>query len=183
MARFVSRHPGYSHGVRSEVAEVFAQGKRVIVTGLEAQFERRGVTAYEKEIGGKLLLFPGLPEDKETGANVPTDSRIGLFDSELAKRTLRWTDEDHDLVVETLRLSEMNGVQFIEVEAAKRPAPWNGYDKLENVDEIVELALATETSLNDVAAYELENRNREELLKLLADLADDLAPAEVVIEA
>lgn len=183
MARFVARHARHSVGVRSEIVEQFARGTRVIEKGLEAQFEPRGMSAYEKETAAKLLRFHGLPEDKETGTDVSPRSKMGLFDSEAAAKTFRWTQEDHDLVVETLRNDMGFGIDYVEIETPKRPAPWAAYDKLEDEDRIVETALEIEAPLADVLAYERENLNRPGLVKTLEDLlAGETEPA-VVIEA
>lgn len=184
MARFVSRYGKYSHGVREEIAEQYARGTRIIQRPLEAQFDERGLTDFEKETAAQRLSFHGLPEDKETGHDVSPYSRLSLFDSEQARKHFRWTDEEHDLVVETLRESGMNGIEFIEVDQPKRPAPWNGYDNLTDAEQIIELAIATETPIADVLAYELENQKREEVIAALEELgADDETDDEVVITA
>lgn len=184
MARFVSRYAKYSHGVRDEIAEQFSRGTRIVERGLEAQFDTRGLTDYEKETAAKALSFHGLPEDKETGRDVEVFSRISVFDSERAAKQLRWTSDEEALVVETLRESERNGLDYVEVTQPKRPAPWNGYDKLTDIEQIVELTIATETSPADVIAYERENENREDLIAELEQLdATDPADDEVVITA
>lgn len=183
MARFVSRYAGYSHGVREEIAEQFSRGTRIIQRSLEAQFDRRGLTDYEKELAARELSFHGLPEDKDTGENVSPMSRLSLFDSEQAQKHFRWTDEEHDLVVQTLRESERLGLDYIEVAQPKRPAPWSGYDKLTDVDQIVELTIATETSPADVIAYERENEDREEVIAALEALLEPAGDEEIVIDA
>lgn len=184
MARFVSRYAKYSHGVRDEISEAFSRGTRIVEKGLEAQFDQRGLTDFEKETGAKELSFHGLPENKETGQNVPATSRLSLFDSAKTAKQLRWTPDEEKLVVDTLRESDRYGLDYIEVSQPKRPAPWNGYDKLTDIEQIVELTIATETSPADVIAYERENDNREDLITELEQLgATDPADDEVVITA
>lgn len=184
MARFVSRYAKYSHGVRDEIAEQFSRGTRVVEKGLEAQFDQRGLTDFEKETAAKQLSFHGLPENKETGQNVPGTSRLSLFDSAKVAKEKRWTPAEEALVVETLRESDRYGLDYIEVAQPKRPAPWNGYDKLTDIEQIVDLTVATETNVADVIAYERENENREDLIAELEQLGStDPADDEVVITA
>jgi hypothetical protein len=182
LARFVARYARYSHGVREEIAEAFARGTRVIQKSLEAQFDPRGLTDFEKETAAQTLSFHGLPKDSETDSDVSPMSRLSLFDSEEAQKHYRWTDEEHDLVVDTLRTSDRNGLDFIEVSAPKRPAPWNGYDKLTDAKQIVELTLATETPVENVLAYERENEDREDVIAALEEIHEPSDDA-VVIDA
>lgn len=183
MARFVSRYGRYAHGVREEIVQQFPRGTNVIQRGLEAQFEPDGLTDYEKEQAVERLNFHGLPEHADTAVDVSPVSRLSLFDSELAKKNFRWTDEEHDLVVETLRESDRLGLDYIEVDAKTRPVPWNGYDNLTDADRIVELALATETSITDVLAYERENQDREDVIAALEESLDPAERDSVVIDA
>lgn len=177
----------YSVGIRSTVVEHYATGQqKTVIEGLEAQFENKGLTDQEVEIGLKTFNWPGLPEDRETGTLVSPISHLSVFDSESARKQYGWSDEDENLVVQTLRSNSGLGREFIEVEVPKAPAPWAGYDKLESADKIAEIALATETKLADVIAYELENRDREDVIDVLRDLLDSddsEAESKVVIEA
>lgn len=183
MARFVARYRAYSHGVREEIAEQFARGTRVIQRSLEAQFDPRGLTDFEKESALEQLHFHGLPKDRDTDVNVSGMSRMSLFDSEAAQKHFRWTDEEHDLVVQTLRESDRLGLDYIEVATPKRPAPWNGYDKLTDPEQIVELTIATETSVENVLAYERENENREDVIAALEEVLEPSKDDTVVIDA
>lgn len=184
MSRFIARYGKYSHGIRSEVAEQFAQGTRVIVRGLEAKFDTRGVTEYEKELALKNLSFHGQLEDRIEGGKVSPVSRISVFDSRATQEHLEWTDEEHDLVVEKLRKSPMNGVEFFEAEEPRRPAPWNGYDELEDVDRILTAVEVTGVDPAGVIAYERENADREEVIEALEDLVgNDETEPDVTINA
>lgn len=183
-ARFVSRYRAYSHGIRDEDSELTSRGRRVVERGLEAQFDPRGLTDYERETAASLMSFHGIPEDKESGRDVDVRGILSLFDSAKAKKHFKWTDEEEKLVVQTLRESERCGIDYVEVVQPRRPAPWGGYDKLTDVEQIVELAVATETPIGDVLAYERDNLNREDLIAALEELgATDPADGEVVITA
>ena len=188
MARFVSRYAAYSHGVREEISELTPLGRRVLQRSLEAQFDPRGLKDEEKQEAARRLSFHGLPESPDTaslefGVDLSPFSRLSLFDSEKAQKHFKWTDEETDLVVETLRDSEMNGIEFVEVTPVRAKAPWASYDKLVDAEQIVELAIATETPIADVIAYERENQNREDLLVALRDLLDDEQGDEVEDES
>lgn len=183
MARFVSRYAKYSHGVREEIVQQFSRGTQIVQGGLEARFDPLGLTEYEKEQALERLAFHGLPEHSDTAIEVSPVSRLSLFDSEAAKKELRWDDEEHDLVVETLRASDRNGLDFIEVDAALRPAPWNTYDNLTDPEKIVELATEIGVPITDVLAYERENENREDVVTALEEALDPADTSAVVIDA
>lgn len=186
MARFVSKFANYSHGVRTAIEEHIAPGQvRLVVAPLEAKFESsvNNLTDYEVEVGQEKLSFTGLPEDRDTESLIHPRSRMSCFDSEQSRKQYRWTDQDHDLVVETLRESPMNGVEFVEVSEPARPAPWKGYDKLQSASKIVEIAQATESDLTEVLAYERENEAREDVIAALEEAlgsADRVEQPEVI---
>lgn len=184
MARFVAKYAGYVHGVRSEVLEHYATGQsKVLVRGLEATFNTRGLTDFEVEVGLTKLAHLGLAEDRDTEEHVSARSRLSLFDSEAASLENGWTDEEHDLVVRALRSSSENGLAYLEVETPRRPAPWSAYDSVTDVDRIIELIEATGSDPAYVAAYERENANRPEVLEAIEALGVDSSADEVVIEA
>lgn len=182
----MSRFAAYSHGVRPPEVEYDVKGReRVIARGLEAQFEQHG-PPLEHEIQEALstFLFTGLPEDRDTEQHVSPISRLSVFDSEATAKQNGWSQEEHDLVVETLRESPQYGADFIEVGALKAKAPWNGYDKLSDPLKIAEAVELTGVNVADVIAYERENRARDEVLTLLEDLLDTVEDeTSVVIEA
>lgn len=175
----------YTHGVREEVAEIFARGSRVIQKGLEAQFEPGGLTEEDVEIALSQLHLHGLPQDRETGAEVSGRSRLSLFDSEKYAKQHKLTDEEHDLIVTTLRESDRFGLDYIEITPQPAALPWNGYDNIDDAEKIVDLAVATETSIETVLAYERENKNRPQVIKALEQEleAQDAEEKPVVINA
>ncbi len=184
MARFVAKYAKYSVGIRDAEVEHFATGREhVIQRGLEAQFEQGEASDYEVEIAVKSFSFTGLPEDREVGGNVHPRSRVGSFDSEVAKKRLEWTEEEHELILKELRSSDSYGVEFIEVEVPRRPAPWGGYDKLTDSEKVVDIAIATETDLAEVLAYERENLDRADVVSALESLLDEEPPRAIEIEA
>lgn len=182
MARFISRSPKFSAGVRGEIREDFATGQhRIVQTALEARFDRRVPTDYEKEIGAAHFSFPGVPEDRDTRTDVSPFSRISGFDSEQARVQNGWTEDEETLVVESLRSHPQYGSMLLEVEEPRRPAPWAGYDALAP-DRIALAVQATGVDVREVIAYEQENENREAVLADLELLLED-EPSPVTVEA
>ena len=184
--RFVAKIRNYSHGVRDEEFEfVAAPGgrmeKRITQRGLEAQFSPRGLTAYEIEQGKTQLQHKGLPEDKDTRIEVQPTSRLSFFDSEVAQRENRWTDEERDIVEQALLNSTAHGQEFIYVPTPARPEPWPGYDKL-SVDQILEAINlgVVDVDYNEVVAYERENAARDELITELT--ADPELEQETIVQ-
>jgi hypothetical protein len=170
LARFAARFSKYSHGVRSAEVEHYATGReKVIAPGLEAQFEVLGVTNEDYREALEHLTFTGLPFDIETESVVEPRSRLAVFDSRQAQQLHRWSEDDHDLVVKTLRESPMLGVEFIELSSAAIQAPWKGYDDVETPEEIISLIKATGSDAGQVIAYERENANRPEVIDALVD--------------
>ncbi len=183
--RFVSKIRNYSHGVRDEESEFVAAAggrmqKRIVVRGLEAQFEGRGLTPYEQEQGIRQLNHNGLPEDRDTRVDVSPLSRLSVYDSEKAQREQGLTDDERELIEQRLLASIDHGREFIYVPSPVRPEPWPGYDKL-TAEQIID-GLNTglvQVELDDVIAYERENENRTEILEALS--ADTSVPQDVTV--
>lgn len=177
MARFVSQHRNFNHGVRNaKEAHLGPDGKMVPETrALDAQFSPDLRTDEDLAFALSTFNFRGLPI-YESGEEVGASYRVSVFDSEVAKLQLGWTDEEEALVVDTLRNSGMIGQAFAELVPEPAAKPWNGYDDVEDADRILELALAIGADLDKVLAYETENKNRPEVtatLKIAITEADE----------
>lgn len=172
--RFISKIRNYSHGIRDEESEFVAAAggrmqKRITLRGLEAQFEGRGLTAYEQEVAIRELTHKGLPEDRDTRVDVSPLSRLSVYDSEKAQRELGFSDEEREIIEQTLLNSLENGKAYVHVPTPARPEPWPGYDTL-SAEQIID-GLNTglvQVELDDVIAYERENENRIEILEALS---------------
>jgi hypothetical protein len=183
MARFVSSHRNYSHGVRGHVpAHLGPDGKMVPEqTELSANFTPDLRNEEDTALALASLQFRGLPIF-EDGRPVAPNFRISVFDSEIARLQNGWTEDDEALVVETLRARGPIGVMYIEVVPAAAPKPWNGYDNAEDAEKIVELAVAIDADLEKVLQYERENKARPEVIAAL-DAAIDAAGEIIVASA
>lgn len=165
MARFVSFGRRYAHGIRGEVSEPTQFGRNMLVRPLFAQFSEDGRTDYDVEVGAKMLLPHGLPEDSIEGGEIDPRSQMGVFDTEETGRVQQWTEDEKDLVAETLRNSLEYGRSFVEVLHSE---PFAGYDTMspENILQVIDAGFAIDYPT--AIAYERENLNREELIVELA---------------
>jgi hypothetical protein len=183
MARFVSSHRNYSHGVRNGVPAHLGPDGRMVPeqTELSADFTPDLRTDEDTALAMASLQFRGLPIF-EDGRPVPPNYRISVFDSEVAKLKNGWTDEDEEQVIEALRHGGPIGTMYVEVLPVAAEKPWNGYDELTDADRIVELALAITADLTKVAQYERENKARADVLAAL-DAAIAAAGETIVVSA
>lgn len=183
MARFVSFGRRYAHGIRSEISEPTQFGRHTIVRPLFAQFSEDGRTEYDVEYGVKMLRPHGLPEDSIEGGEIDPRSQMGVFDTEETGRAHQWTSEEKAIVIETLRNSPENGVNFVEVLHSE---PFAGYSTMtaENILQAIDAGIAVDYEM--AIAYERENENREDLIaELMARSVQNLELVEqpVTIDA
>lgn len=183
MARFVSQHRNFSHGVRNHApAHLGPDGKMVPeVSALEAKFTPDLRNDDDLAFALSTFNFRGLPI-YETGKPVAPSYRISVFDTEVAKLQNGWTDDDEDLVIKILRESSMHGSAFAELVPEPVAKPWNGYDDVTDATRILELAVGINADLAKVAQYERENKNRPDVLAALKT-ALDKAEEIIVVSA
>jgi hypothetical protein len=168
MARFVSPHRNYSHGVRSErAAHLGPDGVMVPeVSRLSADFTPDLRTDEDIALAKSTFTFRGLPI-WENGQTVDPTYRISVFDSEVAKMQNGWSDADEAEVVEALRHNGPIGTMYVEFVPVAPEIPWPGYDDLSDVERIVDLAVGINADLDKVLAYERVNQDRPEVLAAL----------------
>jgi len=183
MARFVSSHRNYSHGIRNHVpAHLGPDGKMVPEqTELSADFSPDLRNDEDTAVALASLKFRGLAIF-EDGRPVQPHYRISVFDSEIARLRNGWTDEDEAEVIEALRTRGPIGTMYVEVLPVAAEKPWNGYDNLKDADKVVELALAIDADLVKVAQYERENKARAEVIAAL-EAAITAAGETIVVSA
>lgn len=183
MARFVSPHRNYSHGVRSEVeAHLGPDGVMVpYQRHLSADFGPDLRTDEDLNLAKSVFTFRGLPI-YENGQPVDPAFRVSVFDSEVAKLQNGWTDEEEAMVVEALLHNGPIGQMYVEVVPTPAEKPWNGYDELEDAARIAELAVAINADLEQVIRYEAENANRFYVLEALEAAKAD-ADETIIVSA
>jgi hypothetical protein len=181
MARFVSPHRNYSHGVRAEkLQRLGPYGEHLPAEkALEAQFGPDYRSDEDLALAKSTFKFRGMPI-YENGQPVDPAYRVSVFDSERTKLQNGWTDEEEALVVDALRHNGPIGKMYIEVVPATVDKPWNGYDNLEDAYRIVELALDIDADLAQVIAYEEQNSNRDRVLEALKAAVDGQAETIIV---
>lgn len=175
---------------RSEDPGLFdTQGRQVSQKQrkMVAQFWRGGAPDWVIEEAQKRFKFQG------RGDGEPIAMLIGVFDSAVAAKAHRWTEEEHDAVVCHLRDNE--NPKWIVVEQPKVPAPWPTYDRLvvqgqrtwEKVAaQNLETAEATGIPLESLVAYERQNRCDERILAAYEQAvreAEEALPADELVEA
>lgn len=153
--------------------------RRNLVTrvGVDAQFRTGDFTDQEKAVAVSRFRFNGIPVDEYTQLPVDPSYRISTFDT----NDQGWDEETKEWAEGFLMNHPQHGSDFVLVEIAKRQAPWQGYDSLA-ADRVVDLVTATGSDVEDVIAYEKENKNRKTLISALEEL---LTPSEgeVVVSA
>lgn len=132
---------------------------------LVAQFTRGGAPAWVVDEASKRFDFKGRAQDE------PIAMMIGVFDSAETARRYKWTDDEHDAVVCHLR-DTPNPYWFIAEQPRVAP-PWPTYEALaiqgqrtwEKVAaQNLATAEATGIPLDDLIAYERQNRNDDRIL-------------------
>jgi hypothetical protein len=168
VARFVSPHRNFAHGVRGGVPTHLGPDGVMVPeqTELIAEFTPDLRTDVERDLALSTFVFRGMPI-YENGQPVDPTYRISVFDSEIAKLQNGWTDSDEQEVVESLRHNGPIGQMYVEVLPVAADKPWNGYDDLNDTARIVDLALGIDADLSKVVQYERENANRPDVIAAL----------------
>ena len=148
--------------------------------GLRAEFLAGQGTTYENDLAKKTFKFNGLPVGEDDGLPIDPVYRISVFDS----KEQHWDEDTRKKAEKLLTESPYNGSAYIIVETPVRPAPWAGYDKIRSVKKLLELVVETGSDAEEVLAYEIENKNRPEVVEamqaILAPVPEDDA---VVVSA
>lgn len=166
-ARFVSKWGAPSVGVQHAVHEHYGTGEhRTLKRRIDANFHNVLVTDDDLAVALASFTFNGLPFDEESNSIVSPRYRVSVWDSEWAQQNEGWTDDEIDLIVESLRKDSGFGPEFVEVTVAATAAPFPGYDDL-SVEEIRQILFFTKHDPGPVVAYERENQNRLELIEAL----------------
>ena len=183
MARFVSPHRNYKHGVRRETpAHLGPDGKMVpAVRALQAEFDPDLRNDADIALAKSTFTFRGMPIH-ENGQPVNSTYRISVFDSEIMALKLGWTEEEEALVVDELRNRGPIGQMYVEVVPVPAEKPWNGYDELDDADRIVDLATAIGADLEAILQYERENANRAEVIAALQGVMAE-ADEQIIVSA
>jgi hypothetical protein len=146
-----------------------------------AKFSRGTAPRWAAELGVATFEFRRRPE------GVTPEQWLAFYDSIEDQGGRGWTDEEREAI--EAKLQSTDGVLL--VEKPKLAAPWPSYPKLlaskapgptrkQIADKITATVEELELDPRDVIGYELENKNRPEVLSALEALipGHDAAPAE-----
>lgn len=189
--RFVSWSPGFqitaSPELKQKVEQLADGSTRELRAGFICQFTPDDWTERERE-----QLYKRFPKEMTKGSRLGMDGtpinddwKISTYD------TAKIEDAELRAKVEKGLLENFdNGIHYILVESPRIPSPWGNYDEIvvrgqRTIDRVVAQICATVEDLGfdpaQVAAYERENLNRQEVLDGLAKLAEQ-EPVEETIE-
>lgn len=181
--RFVSNGAGFAIALRAEVPAVFNAAGGIVEPAkpmLEAKFDETpaGPNDYEAKValehfGDRMTGFT-VEEDEMTRTN--PRNRLGLFDSAVSQQIHNWSDKDREFVEDALMNARSYGGDFILVEEPKLPAPWPKYDDQGPVarktlaQTIADKVHQDGYEIDDVIAYEKQNRDRGDVIEALEGL-------------
>jgi len=180
--RFVSKYGRFGLQVRAHIEEAYASGlSRTTQRGLYAVFEPVGLLPDERELAVTTWSFNGLGQLEDEATTVAPDFRIGRFDSEHTAGLEGWSDEERDLVEQTLLDYCRTSLDVLLVAEPTVPAPWPNYDLYQGGTKALVRKLIDEGyDLADVLAYERTHQQRDDVILALEELlADPAALAEL----
>jgi len=205
--RFVSDKRGLSITIKPGSPEVRDPGTYAVtrqsIPDVEAEFshdlldeEAIFVAKLAKSQGGLANIdrradgsmpdspFRGLGQD-ESGKFLPVETRLAVFDSEVAQLQNGWSDELREEVEQALLGHAYRGslYQLVERQAAPASAPWSGYDSVTDPERVIEIASMTDSDLSVILAYEKSGQNRDYMVGALEREITSLGEAEVVVNA
>jgi hypothetical protein len=127
-----------------------------------AQFHRGGLTEWEEIAALESFDFSALPD----GVNPLT--RVCVFDTEgLVAHMEDGPEKDAYLEKVEKRLAHLSTLfpgEFKIIDKPASPKPWPSYDE-NSVEEIFELQALTQVDPQDIRLYEVENKNRPEVIE------------------
>lgn len=164
--RCLSPHPRYSLQVIEAEEQIVMDARHgfahlaVLKKPIVANFETGGLMAHEELEALTAFNFSGLPD----GINPLT--RVSVFDTEAYAETLNPNNRDEIVVQMEQRLRELqkdNPTQFIIVDQPRAERPWPSYDD-DGVEDVLKFQERLRISPTSVRLYELENKNRSEIV-------------------
>lgn len=183
MARFISQYRQYSLIGQTRSEMLLADGqKQLLRPGIVLDFQlggsggMGGLSPWEKQAALERFTFPGKGYDEDL------TRRLSVFDTEAAQEIFEWSDETREAMENRLRAVHSNGIDFIEVEKPRVPAPFPHFDNLSDPDEIAAKIRDLGFDVGSVIQYETENRNRADVIAALEALSVE-TPEEPLIQA
>lgn len=149
MPRYISRSPGFKKVVWRP--SEFMDERSVI-----AHFQRTGANRTDLQAGAERFGL-GLADAQRL---------ISVYDTDLEAISNVWDDEKKTKIEKTLDAGQGTDYFRLDTVAAATPKPWPTYDTMD-APTIVEAAHKIGADLDNVIAYERENRNRKSVITAL----------------
>ena len=184
--RFASKYRRYRITAREHIKMTLANGKEnVIQHGVICAFEQGGpFEAWEREQAQATFKFRGATQERDEYTPVDPTSRLSLFDTDVPHLVAQWAQMDRleGLPAGTVKAAvedflvnfRANGVEYVQLIPTPLEAPWPKYDELtihgqrkaEKVAEAhIATAAATGIALEELIAYEKQNRNDARIIE------------------
>lgn len=177
MARYVSRAQSFKKSVvkptRTLATNPATGLPEVIDTGtpLIAIFQQGGATPREVEVALARFRFKGLAEGENPAR------RISVYDTDEQARFHGWPDELKEKVEAVLDAGQ--SADYFKVEKERAVRPWPAYDDAV-AEAVVETAQVIGVPLEQVLAYETENKNRKTVVRQIEDALAEQADGVTV---
>lgn len=180
--RFAAKYGKYKRGVVSEMSEHYATGATAVIQkGVYAEFTPHGLRPHEREYVLARWSFNGLYQEMDEATTVEPDYRIGVYDSEVDQAVKHWTDDERDLIEQTLLVDD----DVLLLPRSSVQPPWPKYDDYRgSVGTLLKKLVEEGHDLETVLTYERESQNRPALVEALeAEINGDSEPAneEIVV--
>lgn len=180
-------YPRYRMNVRSEVKDRDERGMEYVKKPrLYVQFMHGGhCPDWAKQMALQKFQWRGLPYAQD-----PL-TRLGWWDDAIVQREHGWSDEDMDILRETLIKNEDRHPYMI-VEAPGMEPPWPAYDELKVqgrrnksvvTEKVLEGISVTGVDRDYVVAYEKANLNRDWLIEAVENFRPIVEDEVEVVEA
>ena len=131
-----------------------------------AEFEKQGLHPWEQVAALETFAFSGLAE------TVNPLSTLSVYDTEAQAEARNWTPEFKAQVEERLsHLATRHPGDFMVVPKPATLVPWPAYDD-QTEDEIFATFKVTGFDPDVVRLYELENKNRERIVKAMVAILE-----------
>lgn len=191
--RFISPHGAYRLVVIHDQVQFGTDNiTRTTVPGYVASFKQGLLTPFERQLARERLQFVGGVIDRQNVDGSPYDhiGLAGVFDTE-------WVEDETLRAEVEKRMLENPGCgnpsDFILVEVPKLTAPWPSYDELKPTGQRtpervaaknIETANTIGVPIEDLIAYEKQDRNHERILAVYeAELAKAPEPEDELVRA
>lgn len=173
--RFASKSQEYNRTVRQPIYTI-VQGPagpeyKPTREPIMAQFEQGGLTQFEKAQCAARFTFLGSAEGEDVMR------RVSIYDTDEAANAEGWDADTKREVEENLVAGQNEWYFMLEVKRASKP--WPSYSE-QTPKQILDTVTTIGANIEDVLAYERENKNRATLIAELQQKITEQEPEPLV---